>query len=62
MPFVLVPRKLRISQALQGVIRNASKMDGYISNSLEEMVAVNDFLHDFECRCLVVICKTEGNH
>ncbi|XP_009955633.1 PREDICTED: mRNA-capping enzyme-like, partial [Leptosomus discolor] len=44
-----VPCKLRVSQALRGVIRSASKMDGCISNSLDEMVAVNDFLHDFEC-------------
>jgi len=62
MPFVLVPCKLYISQALQGVICTASKMDGYVSDSLEEVVDVNDFLHDFECRCLVIICKTEGNH
>lgn len=59
MPSVLVPCKLHISQALQGVIRSASKMDGYISNSLEDMLAVYDFLCDFECKCLVVVCETE---
>lgn len=37
-------------------------MGGYISNSLEETVAVTDFLHDFEGRCLIVIYETEGNH
>lgn len=41
---------------------SASKMNGGSLNNLEEMVAVNDFLHDFECRCLVDICETEGSN
>lgn len=41
---------------------SASEMNGDILNSLEEMVAVNDFLNDFECSCLVVICETEGSN
>lgn len=52
MPSVLVRCKLRISQAVQGVICSASKMGGYISNNLEEMVALNDFFNDFECVCV----------